>query len=115
MPVGVWRLAFAACLLAVLVLSLVPPSTPMPTTGWDKTNHLLAFSVMAALGCQAFRSRALRVLLGLLGYGVLIEVLQSLTPYRFAEWTDLLADALGLALGWLLLRIAGWLSSPPSR
>lgn len=34
------------------------------------------------------------------------EVLQFFIPYRFAEWVDLPADALGLALGWGLARLS---------
>ena len=89
-----WRACFWMCVVAVLVLSLMPPAPHMPSTGWDKANHLLAFAVLAWLGCSAW------VLCGLLAFGVLIEGLQSLTPYRVAEWADLWADALGLALGW---------------
>lgn len=37
-------------MLAVLVLSLVPPGPALPTTGWDKTHHLFAFGVLALLG-----------------------------------------------------------------
>jgi VanZ family protein len=43
----------------------------------------------------------------LLAYGALIEVLQSFTPTRSAEWADLLADSAGIALG--LLLVATWL------
>ena len=95
-----WRLAFGLCVLAVLVLALMPTDLPMPSTGWDKSNHLLAFSVMALLGRRAYPGRTVAVLSSLLAYGVLIEVLQSFTPNRFAEWQDLVADAAGLALGW---------------
>ncbi|MNJ74215.1 VanZ like family protein [compost metagenome] len=48
---------------------------------------------------MALRGRRLMITAGLLGYGVLIELLQGLTGYRFAEWADLLADGLGIALG----------------
>jgi VanZ family protein len=48
--------------------------------------------VLAALGCWSYRDRTVPVLAGLLAYGALIEVLQALTPYRMAEWTDLFAD-----------------------
>ena len=48
---------------------------------------------------MAFRGRTLAVLLGLLVYGGLIEILQSLTTYRMAEWGDLWADGVGLLLG----------------
>ena len=42
----------------------------------------------------------------MLAYGGLIEVMQSFTDYRSAEWADWLADGLGLLLGWGLLRAA---------
>jgi len=37
-------------------------------------------------------------------YGALIEILQSFTTFRSADWHDLLADGLGLLLGWLITR-----------
>ncbi|ALD91096.1 VanZ family protein [Cupriavidus gilardii] len=97
-----WRLAFWLCLCAVLTLALMPPTTPMPTTGWDKSNHLLAFATLGVLGWRAYPSRPWLVPIGLLVYGGLIEWLQSMTPYRSADAIDVLADGLGLALGWLL-------------
>ncbi|MCD9121605.1 VanZ family protein [Cupriavidus sp. UGS-1] len=97
-----WRLAFWLCLCAVLTLALMPPAAPMPTTGWDKSNHLLAFATLGVLGWRAYPSRPWLVPIGLLVYGGLIEWLQSMTPYRSADAIDVLADGLGLALGWLL-------------
>lgn len=100
-----WVWAFGAVALLVLVLSLMPTVSQMSTTGWDKANHLLAFAVLAWLGCQAFPRRTAAALLGLLAYGALIEVLQSFTPYRFAEWNDVWADGMGLLAGWLLSQL----------
>lgn len=94
-----FRLLFWLCALAVMVLSLLPPSTPLPTTGWDKTNHLLAFSVLAVLGLRAWPARRWRVLVGLVVYGALIEVLQGMSGDREPSWLDLLADTIGIALG----------------
>ena len=105
-PLLAWRLAFGLCVLAVLVLALMPTNVPMPSTGWDKSNHLLAFSVMALLGRRAYPGRTMALLAGLLAYGALIEVLQSFTPNRSADWQDLVADAVGLALGWGAGRLA---------
>ena len=99
----VW--AFGVVALLVLVLSLMPTVAHMPTTGSDKANHLLAFAVLAWLGCQAFPRRKATALLGLLAYGALIEVLQSFTPFRFAEWNDVWANGLGLLAGWLLTQL----------
>jgi VanZ family protein len=94
-----WRWLLAVAMLALLVLSLMPPSPHMPTTGWDKSNHMLGFAVLAVLGHAAWPLRTMSVLVGLLAYGGLIEVLQSFTPDRFAEWGDLLADGVGLLIG----------------
>ena len=94
------RQAFFACAAAVLVMSLAPAGVELPTTGWDKTNHLAGFAALAILGNWAYRSRSATVMAALLAYGALIEILQSFTSYRMGEWGDLLADALGVALGW---------------
>lgn len=99
----IWLRAFFACALTVLVLALMPAPPSMITTGWDKSNHLLAFSVLTWLGCKAFPHRVITLLFGLLAYAALIEVLQSFTPTRSAEWLDLLADCFGIFLGWVLV------------
>jgi VanZ family protein len=99
------RWAFFICLAVVLALSLMPPE-PLPTTGWDKANHALAFAVLAMLGCRSYPGRQVSVLLGLLAYGVLIEFLQSLTGYRTAELLDVVADGVGLVIGWPLARFS---------
>jgi len=97
-----WRYLFWPAVLAVLVLSLIPPEPYVPTTGWDKANHMLAFAVLMVAGWRAYPRRPWLVWLGLLAFGGLIEILQSLTPYRSAEGWDLLADAIGLLAGCLL-------------
>lgn len=100
-----WRWAFWLCLLVVLTLALLPPSPYIPATIWDKANHVFAFAVLAVLGCASYRGRTARVLAGLLAYGAAIEVLQALTPYRWGEFADVVADAVGLLLGWQLGRM----------
>jgi VanZ family protein len=105
-PDRYYRSLFFACAVVVFVLALLPPQLPMPSTGWDKANHVLAFCVLGVLGCRAYAGRASRVVLGLLGYGCLIELLQGLTGYRSAEWLDVLADAAGILLGWPLVGLA---------
>lgn len=112
-PLPARRWAFWLCALAVLTLALMKPIDHMPSTGWDKANHALAFLVLAVLGASAYSGRLLRVLAALLAYGVLIEVLQGMTGYRDAEWLDVVADGVGLLLGWpLARRICAALLSP---
>ena len=103
----IMRVLFAATAVAVMVLSLLPLEADAPSLGLDKANHLAAFALLALLGCRAFPANLILVLSGLLAYGGLIEILQAFTEYRSAEWGDLLADALGLVLGWLVTRSIG--------
>ena len=101
----IWPWAFFVCALAVLVLALMPSPPHMVTTGWDKSNHLLAFAVMTWLGCKAFPHRLVYLMLGLLAYGALIEILQSFTPNRSAEWLDLFSDSLGILVGGFVITV----------
>ncbi len=105
MRLTTWRWALALCMAGILVLSLAPPSVDLPTTGWDKTNHMLGFVVLAGLSHWAWPGRTVLALVGLLAFGGLIEVLQSLTPYRFADFADLIADGVGLVIGELVARL----------
>ena len=95
-----WSIGFWTCLLVVLFLALTPVDPNMPDTGWDKLNHLLAFAFLFILGRQSYPGNYTSLLIGLLCYGVMIEILQSLTSYRSAEWEDLMADSMGLIVGW---------------
>ncbi|AMR78132.1 VanZ family protein [Cupriavidus nantongensis] len=105
-----WRLLFWACAAAVLALSLMPPTQPLPTTGWDKANHALGFALLGLLGARAYAARGWPLWLGLVAYGGVIELLQGQTGYREADWLDLLADTVGvaaaLALDWLVRRLS---------
>ena len=91
--------AFVVCAAAVLLFSLMPAGVQLPDTGWDKSNHLLVFLALAFTGLTAYPKRPVILLASLLAYGGMIEVLHSLKPDRMAQWSDLMADALGLALG----------------
>lgn len=96
------RWAFAACLVVVMVFALMPPHIVEPPMAWDKLNHAMTFAVLAMMGCSVYPGRKVQVLFGLLAYGVLIELLQSLTDYRTAEALDVLADGVGILVGWTL-------------
>lgn len=99
-PPGFARPGFWALLLCVAVLSLLPTDyLPPPIFSlWDKAQHALAFTALAALGLQAYPRRRWQVLAGLLVFGGLIELAQAATGWRHGEWADWLADAVGLAL-----------------
>jgi VanZ family protein len=96
---GLYRVALALCVLAVAYLAFTPLDAP-GIGGWDKLNHALAFFVMAWLAAGGFPGRkAAPVRWGLLlGYGLLIELVQSQLPFRDFSLLDLLADAVGILL-----------------
>jgi VanZ family protein len=105
-----WRITLVGlvCVIAWLALSPAPPKEA--DLGWDKLNHLAAFASLAAV---AFLGRVgvwVRIALALLAYGALIEVLQSFTATRSAEWGDLLADGVGIASGLLLASVVAKLA-----
>lgn len=97
-----WRLLAFAFMAVVAGLALSPSPPPIADTGWDKLNHLLAFTSLAAcsrLGFPGPASRALLVAAGLIAFGGAIELLQPLVGGRMREWADLLADVIGTGIG----------------
>ena len=98
------RLGLAIALLVVTWLALVP-GPPVPFDAWDKLNHVAAFVVLSMLGDYAAPGLAWRkpVFGYLLLCGILLELLQSLTGYRYPELWDVFADAIGIA-GFIAIR-----------
>lgn len=102
-----WRVATLVLAVAVVALALLPLSLHGPSLGWDKANHAVAFAALAvcgALGLRGAPNASRRLVLGLLALGIGIEVAQSFTPDRRAEWQDVVADAVGMAIGLLVAR-----------
>lgn len=102
---GLWWLAVAA---AVAVCLLPGPDLPQVPEGGDKVEHVAGFLVLMAGAVQVFDGRRgwwrAAALLVLLGIG--IEIAQgAFTTTRMADPMDVLADALGIALG---AATAGW-------
>jgi VanZ family protein len=100
-----WALALVGALVAITWLATTPNPPREIDTGWDKSNHLLAFAVLAGLADRVathaggrWVSRISAWVL-VLAYGGLIELVQSQIPGRAAEWNDLLADAAGVVVG----------------
>lgn len=93
--------AFWSAAVLIGVLSLMPTAflPPQAFDVWDKAQHAGAFAVLALLGSSAYPGRFWTVCLGLLAYGGAIELAQSATGWRYGDWQDGLADAVGIALG----------------
>jgi VanZ family protein len=66
---------------------------------WDKAQHVFAFFCLSCLGTLAHQKAVVKVALGLLLYGALIEVLQWLAGWRSGELADWVADGIGILIG----------------
>jgi len=88
-------------LLMVGTVSLVPA----PDIGVsDKLSHLVTYFFLAGWFSLLATNRASLgwTIIGLVAYGILLELLQGMTVYRYAEWGDVLANTSGTMAGILL-------------
>ncbi|MBT8436085.1 MAG: VanZ family protein [Gammaproteobacteria bacterium] len=96
--VKAWYFIGAMMLFGVAVLSLMPS----PDIGVsDKLSHLLTYFFLSGwFSLLAVKRTSLGwIAVGLVGYGMLIELLQGMTAYRYPEWGDVLANGAGVVAG----------------
>ncbi|RZL36859.1 MAG: VanZ family protein [Rubrivivax sp.] len=108
-----WRALLGLLLVVITFLALSPAPPKTVDLGWDKANHALAFGSLAFSAVWALWPQPRRwgwLVLALLAYGIGIEIAQSFLPPREADWHDVVADSLGIALGLLAAWPISWLS-----
>jgi VanZ family protein len=95
------RIALVGALAAVTWSSLAPPDDlPSEIALSDKLLHGIAYAVLGVVAALAQRRpRVILTELLLTAFGLLMEVLQDRTTYRTFDLADLYADALGAAIG----------------
>ncbi|MCH8497907.1 MAG: YfiM family protein [Marinobacter sp.] len=97
-----WRTMLIASVLAILYLATTPSPYPIPHTGYDKLNHLLAFVEVTLVLRLAFpRLPLIPVAMLAFSFGVAIELVQATLPHRHFSLADLAANAAGIGLGLL--------------
>lgn len=105
---GFW-IPLAVCTYLALVPD--PPDLPVFRLG-DVVLHAAAFSylTLALTLMRHGRDRPGRIyvgaFVGMLGYGIFLEVVQSMIPERSAELKDLLVDLVGIGFGLVLAHLA---------
>ena len=87
--------------LNALALSPAPYIPPLEIFNWwDKAQHAIGFGTLTVLAVLAYPEVSkLRIAILLMVLGVLIEVLQYFSGYRFGDWQDALADGVGVLGG----------------
>lgn len=92
------RFALVVSLVAITWLALTPSPPESATLGWDKANHVAAFFVLGCLAFCSMTNQEWQGVLGLIVYGLMLELLQWSGGSRFFEWYDLAANLFGLIL-----------------
>ena len=82
------------------------PLVPKSHLPFDKVEHLLAYATVMGWFSQLYPERRQIGLLALalIGMGAFIEVLQGLIGQRNEDIFDVVANSLGVLIGWLLTR-----------
>ena len=94
-----------AMVIVVCVLSLVPLSaSTISVQGGDKIGHFFAYFCMSYWFLFLYEKHYL-VLVAFTLMGLVIEILQGLSGYRFFEWADLGANISGIILAWLFFKM----------
>ena len=107
--IAIAKVGFWLTLIVLTYLFLVPPQYLVPDIfdWWDKLQHSLAFGVLTFLGLLAYCTNQIKVrrmVLALVSYGALIEILQSVSGWRYGEFRDWLADLLGIFIAVVIFR-----------
>lgn len=93
-----FRVALTLALVVTMYLATTQQEFPVIDDINDKVTHVLAFYVLALLA--DYSSPTVKFNLGkgltILGYGLLIEVIQYFLPYREFSLLDLAADGSGV-------------------
>jgi hypothetical protein len=90
---------------AIIYLSLVDVGPmPMQVKHGDKYGHVVAYGAAMFWFMQIYEDNRSRVLIaaGLLLLGIVLEFGQALTVHRTFGQADMIADGIGIVLGWLL-------------
>lgn len=123
-----WQMASTFLLLAVLSATLLPVvwfwSDKFEVLSWfesiDKWLHGITFMMLSVWFAGQYRpSSYWRIAVGLLAFGLLIEICQRMVSYRTADGFDVAADAAGIIVGLAIatagaggwcLRVESWIA-----
>jgi VanZ family protein len=101
----VWMVIAWALVLLVIYLSLTPhPPEPVRFDNADKFEHALAYAALSFWFCHLYKTKYARllVIVALACLGVVLEYVQGWTGYRTFDVMDMLADSVGVVMGFML-------------
>lgn len=90
-------------MVLIIYLSLTPSPPQINVENGDKLGHLAAYGLVTLWFAQLYTGLRQRIwiALGMVALGIAMEYAQRATGYRTFDVADMIADAIGVALGWL--------------
>ena len=104
---ALWQSTGWLLIAAVIYLSLAADLPALPGEGSDKYEHFIAYGALMFWFTQIYGRLGTRVAIaaGLILLGVALEFVQGQTGYRTFDYADMVANAIGV--------IVGWIAAPP--
>ncbi|HMS53064.1 MAG: VanZ family protein [Sphingobacteriales bacterium] len=100
------KMAFAWAFI-IVIISLLPaeklPRMPFTLLHPDKIGHLVFYGILTYLVHKGFKLHYMITFIGVVLFGLLMEIFQVSFTNRYFELADLIADAAGAALTLLVL------------
>lgn len=102
------RFLFPVFLLLTIVVSVVPVQAPTSVGYSDKVAHIFVYGVLQASAMFAFTGWKTHLLcaLGITAFGVGLELVQAMLPFRDGGWADAVANTVGVSAAWFV--ISAW-------
>ncbi|HQS82407.1 MAG TPA: VanZ family protein [Thiobacillus sp.] len=100
-----WRVLGWLGIALTLVVSLMPPALDTSGGHADKIVHLAGYAVLTFWWAQLVTRQRWKLAIAVVLFGIIIELLQGLTPARQPDLLDALANSGGVMLGWLAARL----------
>ncbi len=94
---------------ALVYISLTPnPPDAVRLLNADKLEHALAYCLLMLWFSQVYVRRTQRLFIAalLVAMGIAMEFLQGMTGFRSFQYADMLANSIGVLLGWAWARTA---------
>jgi VanZ family protein len=98
-----WRVIGWLIVAAIVYGSLTPTPINIPVNQGDKLGHMFSYAALMGWFMQLYiRESQLRLAAWCVALGVLMEYAQLVSGYRDFEYLDMVADAVGVSIAWVL-------------
>lgn len=87
-------------LLSIVVLSVMPSPPSADFESSDKVGHLVAYATLMGWFAILYPASKRLLAIACISLGVALELVQGALGYRSLEFADMLANSLGVLLGW---------------